>query len=149
MLLRTFFLTFVLIMTHTAVADPSAELASYEGRVVYLDFWASWCGPYQLSFPFMQSLVDEYPASEFAVVTVNLDRRKALADKFLKDIGGRSLPVIMDPQGEWAEKFAVQDMPYSVLIDKRGNVRFEHAGFHETETSKYRAHIEQLLAEKE
>jgi cytochrome c biogenesis protein CcmG, thiol:disulfide interchange protein DsbE len=148
-MLKSFSLSLLVLLSSAVLAAPSEEVALYRGKVVYLDFWASWCGPCKLSFPFMQQLHVDYADQDLVILTVNLDRRRALADKFLAEVNGANLPVIWDPRGEWAEAFDVQDMPTSVLIDKTGKTRYVHAGFHQSETDVYREHIEQLIAEQE
>jgi cytochrome c biogenesis protein CcmG, thiol:disulfide interchange protein DsbE len=131
-----------------AVAQSGAlNLASYKGKVVYLDFWASWCGPCKQSFPYMQGLVQKYGAGGFVVLTVNLDRSRSQADAFLRKVGAR-LPVTYDSAGTLAKQYGVKDMPTSVLIDRQGRVRFTHKGFHPNEQGAYEAHIDQLIKER-
>jgi len=128
-----------------AKAMPAiAELEPYSGNLVYLDFWASWCGPCKLSFPFMHAITAKYSAKELYVVTVNLDRSRASAEKFLHDVNS-SLPVIFDQEGRIAKQFGVEDMPTSYLIDRNGAIQFTHKGFHPGRRAEYEAHIGQLL----
>jgi thiol-disulfide isomerase/thioredoxin len=110
---------------HSAVA---LDLADFRGRVVYLDFWASWCGPCRQSFPWMETLQSTYQGRGLAIVAVNLDRDRADADKFLKQFHP-TFEVRFDPKGELAELYKVQGMPSSVLIDRHGVMRFTHVGF--------------------
>lgn len=133
-----------------AQAAPGAtglDLAPYRGRVLYLDFWASWCGPCKLSFPYMQSMVSRFPPGDFAVLTVNLDRERAKADLFEKQVQNR-LPVVHDPKGEIAKAYAVKEMPSSVLIGRDGKVRYVHKGFFPAKAKEYEAHISELISEK-
>lgn len=129
-----------------AEAPVAIDLAAYRGKVVYLDFWASWCGPCKLSFPYMRSLRARYQNRDLEIVTVNLDRNPALAATFLGQVGG-GLPVVYDRGGVLARRFSVKDMPTSVLIDRRGNVRFTHRGFHPDRAAEYQQHINQLINE--
>lgn len=129
-----------------AEAPATIDLAAYRGKVVYLDFWASWCGPCKLSFPYMRGLRARYPNRDLEIVTVNLDRNPALAATFLGQVGG-GLPVVYDREGALARRFLVKDMPTSVLIDRRGNIRFTHRGFHPDKTAEYQQHITQLINE--
>ena len=131
-----------------AAPQPAAlDLGPYKGRVVYLDFWASWCGPCKLSFPYMQAMVSRYPPGDFVVLAVNVDRNRAQADTFLKQVGSR-LPVVYDPQGAIASKYAVKEMPSSVLIGRDGRIRYVHKGFFPAQTATYETHISELLNEK-
>jgi thiol-disulfide isomerase/thioredoxin len=138
-----------LIFTPAVFASPDESIADYRGSIVYLDFWASWCGPCKLSFPFMQRLQSKYADEGLKVIAVNLDRKRTLADKFLREIDGELPQIFWDPKGEWAEHYDVKDMPTSVLIDRSGQVRFIHEGFHKESIPQYITHIEQLLAEKD
>ncbi len=128
-------------------AAPSLDLASLGGRVVYLDFWASWCGPCRQSFPWMEILKSTYGAQGLEIITVNLDRDRADADKFIKRFNP-TFDVRFDPKGEMAEFYKVQGMPSSVLIDRHGGIRFTHVGFRPVDGPLYEAQVRQLLAEK-
>ena len=123
-------------------SDP-LDLAKYKGKVVYLDFWASWCGPCRLSFPYMELLRSAYARKEFVVIAVNVDHSRERADAFLNQVGG-NVPVVYDPKGAIAAKYHVSEMPTSVLIGRDGRVRFVHQGFFETKTPQYESHIEEL-----
>ena len=132
----------------SAQAQPTAlNLAELRGRVVYVDFWASWCGPCKQSFPYMASLTRQYSGKDFAVVTINVDRSRAQADAFLRKMGG-NLSVVYDASGALAKQYKVKDMPTSFLIDRAGRIRFTHKGFHPKEVAAYKAHIDQLINER-
>jgi len=131
----------------TAAGGASLDLQNYRGRVVYLDFWASWCGPCRQSFPWMEAMKDAYARRGLAVVAVDLDEHKSDADRFL----GRFHPafhIVFDPQGSLAEEFKVHGMPTSVVFDRQGNLRFTHIGFRPADAAAYERQIEELLAEK-
>lgn len=123
------------------------DLNAYRGKVVYVDFWASWCGPCKLSFPYMAGLTRQYNGRDFALVTINLDKSRAQADNFLRQMG-TTLPVIYDSGGQVAAQYHVSDMPTAMLIDRSGRVRFVHKGFRPAQTPVYRQHIDQLLSER-
>jgi thiol-disulfide isomerase/thioredoxin len=128
-------------------AATPLDLASLRGRVVYLDFWASWCAPCRQSFPWMETMKRTYGAQGLEIVTVNLDRDRADADKFLKQFHP-TFDVRLDPKGELAELYKVQGMPSSVLIDRRGVIRFTHVGFRPVDGPVYETQVRELLAEK-
>lgn len=123
------------------------DLSAYRGKVVYLDFWASWCGPCRLSFPFMNQLHYSGPQNNLVVIAVNLDHDSAAAQRFLRD-NPANFTVLYDPAGKTASKFKVADMPTSILIGKDGRVRYVHKGFFEKNEPLYRQHIAELLHEK-
>lgn len=122
------------------------DLAAYEGKVVYLDFWASWCTPCRRSFPWLDGLFREYSGRDLVVIGVNVDQDHDLAERFLNGTPA-SFPIIYDPRGEIASRFKVMGMPSAVLLDRTGRVRFQHVGFSEKQESEYEAHVQSLLAE--
>lgn len=121
------------------------SLAAYKGKVVYLDFWASWCTPCKLSFPWMNDLQRQYAQKGLVVVAVNVDHDRAAAGAFLHDTPA-SFPVIYDPEGKIAEHFDVKDMPTSVLIGRDGAVHYVHQGFTPSHEGDYTTHVAALLA---
>lgn len=130
-----------------AAADPvQLDLTQYRGKVVYVDFWASWCGPCKQSFPFMKALRARYPADELVVLTVNVDRSRPQANSFLAKVG-TGLPVIFDAQGDLAAKYKVSDMPTSLLVDRSGKIRYRHEGFFPAKQNEYQAHVAELVKE--
>jgi thiol-disulfide isomerase/thioredoxin len=127
-------------------AATPLDLSALRGRVVYLDFWASWCAPCRQSFPWMESMQRTYAAQGLEIVAVDLDAARADADKFLRQFHP-TFGVRFDPNGELAELFKVQGMPSSVLIDRHGAKRFTHVGFRPVDGALYEAQIRKLLAE--
>lgn len=135
-----------LAATRTAVAAPALDLQSLHGRVVYVDFWASWCTPCRQSFPWMEAMERKYADQGLTVVAINLDHERADADRFLRTF----LPdftISFDPDGHLAEIYGVQAMPTSVLLDRHGVRRFTHLGFRSADEADYEQHIRTLVAE--
>lgn len=128
-------------------AATPLDLTGLRGRVVYLDFWASWCGPCKQSFPWMEIMKSIYGVEGLEIVAVNLDMNRADADRFLKQFHP-TFDVRFDPRGELAELYKVQGMPSSVLIDRHGVTRFTHVGFRPIDGTIYEAQLRELLAEK-
>jgi thiol-disulfide isomerase/thioredoxin len=126
--------------------QPTA-LSQFAGKVVYLDFWASWCAPCRTSFPLLNQLHEKLKVQGFEVVAVNLDEDKAKAEQFLKEIPV-NFTVLRDEKGEWADKFVVESMPTSFIIDKQGVVQHIHHGFTANDITDLEKKIAELLAKK-
>jgi thiol-disulfide isomerase/thioredoxin len=125
----------------------AVNLASLKGKVVYVDFWASWCGPCKHSFPFMNDLQAKYGAAGLEVLAVNLDAKKEDADKFLAEVPAQ-FTLAFDAKGDSAKRFDVKTMPSSVLIGRDGTVVATHKGFKEVDRKDLEARIAQALASK-
>lgn len=124
----------------------SVDLASYRGKVVLVDFWASWCPPCKTSFPALDALYREYATKGVEVLAVNLDERRRDADAFLSAHPHR-LTVLFDPKGASPVAFGVKGMPSSFILDRNGNIRFTHMGYSGNVDESYRRELVQLLAE--
>ncbi|MFK8020627.1 MAG: TlpA family protein disulfide reductase [Pseudomonadales bacterium] len=137
-------------ITSTALADdmgPSDfDLATYKGKVVYLDFWASWCGPCRATFPLMNELQQRYP-DDLAVIAVNLDHKRADAERFLKKLPA-SFQILYDPQGELAAQYELPGMPTSFYFDREGNAAGRHVGFRILDRKLIEQSIEELVNNK-
>jgi len=130
----------------TLSAEGEMTLGSLRGKVVYLDFWASWCGPCRISFPQLEQLRQELGPDDFEVLAVNVDENKADAQKFLAEVPV-SYPVVHDGNGNTPQSYGILGMPTGYLIDKRGVVREIHQGFRKSDGDKLRAAIVALLGE--
>lgn len=121
------------------------NLAKLKGKVVYVDFWASWCGPCKQSFPFMNDLQSRYGGGGLEIVAINLDARRDDAERFLAEVPAR-FTLAFDPKGESARRFEVKAMPSSVLIGRDGKVVAAHKGFKEGDRKELEERIAQLVA---
>lgn len=124
----------------------STSLSALRGNIVYLDFWASWCGPCRMSFPQLDQLRRELGASGFEVLAVNVDEFEDDALGFLDDIPV-SYPVVRDGSGQSPEDWGIRGMPTGFLIDRNGVVRKIHQGYRRSDGESLRAEIVQLLGE--
>ena len=133
--------------TLTAVGDSATyAIRQFLGKVVYVDFWASWCGPCAKSFPFLNQLHNALKDKGLQVIGVNLDENSEDAKAFLTDYPV-DFPVATDTGEQCARKFDVKAMPSSYLVDRNGIVRHVHFGFRPGEAEDVRKLVEQLLAE--
>ena len=129
----------------TAVKLEGKLPETLKGKVVLLDFWASWCDPCKASFPAMEELQKQYGAQGLVIVAVNVDENRSDMEDFLKT-HAVSFTVVRDARQKLVAEAGIATMPSSFLVDSAGTVRFVHAGFHGEETKKqYRQEIESLL----
>ena len=131
----------------TLQQDQPTPSQQYAGKVIYLDFWASWCSPCRTSFPLLNKLHEKLKAQGFEVVAINLDEDKASAEKFLQKFPV-DFTVLRDANGEWADQFVVESMPTAFIIDKQGVVQKIHHGFASGDINELEEKITQLLAQK-
>lgn len=135
----------VLVLPIRGSAEFPSELGSVEGQVVWVDFWASWCAPCRRSFPWMNQMLERYEAQGLQIIGVNLDKERELAATFLAETPA-DFDLRYDPAGALAERYGVQAMPSSFLLDADGNVIAEHFGFRFADTEEYEAAIVKALA---
>ena len=130
------------------IANGQGALSSsdFAGQVVYVDFWASWCGPCRLSLPAINSLFQEFNETGFRVVAISVDYVEADALDFLQRYPV-DYPVVLDSTGDSGRVFAVSGMPSGYLIDRSGAIREVHVGFRKGDEALLRDSIARLLNE--
>ena len=120
------------------------SLSDYRGKVVYVDFWASWCPPCLKSIPELEKLRVELPKQSFQILAVNLDKKPKKALKFLaKNPVG--YPSLSNPKGDIPEKFGLETMPTSYLIDEKGVVRYIHRGYRPGDLEIIRKEVRKIM----
>lgn len=148
----------VLLIVSTAIAGAPApvipmttsegvplSLAALKGRVVVLDFWASWCGPCRKSFPFLDSLVDRYASQGLDVIGLTLEYDDDAVASFLEQVPAR-FSIARDPSGTSGEAFGVVAMPTTFLIDRDGTIAARFEGGDESVHAKIESAVQTLLA---
>lgn len=160
---NAFFLLFLLLFVANAygakTGDPAPEcsarsidgeqtvtLAEHQNKVLYVDFWASWCPPCQQSFPSLNRLHNELKDQGFEVIAINLDENKNDAVEFLHN-HPVDFSIVHDGEGKCPNAFQVMAMPASYIIDKKGIVRAVHLGFDEDQLSSIKSTVLTLLGE--
>jgi len=131
-----------------ALATAKGEAVALDklrGQVVYVDFWASWCGPCKRSFPWMNELAQRYGASGLAVVAVNVDKKREDAERFLAATPAQ-FTVVYDAAGTTPAAWAVKGMPSSYLVDRSGRVVMVEQGFRDEQKAGVESRIRELLA---
>lgn len=129
----------------TLGGNASLSLKDYRGKVVLLDFWASWCGPCKASLPQLQKLEAEYPGLKVLAVSIDDERKNAL--EFMKRLN-LDVTALFDEKKKVAETYRVEAMPSALLIDPKGVVRHALSGYSEKHLEGLKAEIEKLLRDK-
>jgi cytochrome c biogenesis protein CcmG/thiol:disulfide interchange protein DsbE len=128
----------------TADSARTIRVADYKGKVVYLDFWASWCPPCRESFPFMNELQREFGDKGLQVIAVSVDKVPDDARRFLA-LYPPQFTAALDPAWTCASTYMLPGMPTSFVIDKGGIIRAVHIGFRDQDQSGSRQQILELL----
>lgn len=131
-------------MTSKELAKNTFDLANYKGQFVYLDFWASWCGPCRASFPWMNTLQKELENSNLKIVSINLDADREDANAFLQEFPA-DFDVIFDPEGQYAKNYELLGMPSSFFFDPTGKLLFSHIGFNHKDAPELKEKIQTAI----
>jgi thiol-disulfide isomerase/thioredoxin len=132
----------------TSIIDTQRyDLQQFHGKVLYVDFWASWCLPCAKSFPFLNEMDRDLKDSGLQIIGVNLDQVPEDAKTFLAKYPA-NFAVAADVDKKCAKDFDVKAMPSSYLVDRNGVIRHVQLGFRPGEAKELRNIAEKLLAEK-
>ncbi len=132
--------------TLTALSGQQAALSQYKGQVVMVNFWATWCGPCQQEMPLLDQMYKKYKPAGFTLIGVNVDKEAPP----VKDLLARkpvSFPVLLDPANQVSKAYHVDEMPSSVIIDRKGEIRYIHRGYRPGDVNEYQDRIRQLIRE--
>lgn len=127
--------------------DKSEDIQHYKGQVIYVDFWASWCGPCAESFPFLNAMHQKFKDQGLQIVGINLDEEVKDADAFLVKTPA-NFTIVKDVTKQCAMDFDVEAMPSSYLIDRKGIIHHIHLGFRAGDAKELESLIEKLIAAK-
>jgi len=128
-------------------AGEAVSLGSLKGQVVLINFWATWCGPCRKEMPLLEQIQKKYAPLGFTMLGVNVEEDTRLMETFLKDVPV-SFPILLDPANGVSKLYNVSAMPSTVIVDRKGNVRFIHQGYQPGDEGKYQDMIRQLVREK-
>ena len=127
-----------------SAGDTIIDLDDYQGKVVVVDFWASWCVPCRRSFPWLDEMQSKYGEQGLVVIGVNMDADPAEAEAFLQEF-----PVhfrfVRDADGTIARHYDVIAMPSSYVIDRNGKIAERHLGFKTGRMPEYEATLQEVL----
>ncbi len=127
-------------------AEGDLSMSDFRGKITYVDFWASWCGPCRLSLPALNSLNEAFSEDPVQFLAISIDVVEEDAWDFLKRYAV-NYPVVIDIEGDIARLFAVDGMPSGYLVDALGRVREIHIGFKRGDELKLAESIKKMLAE--
>ncbi len=120
------------------------SLDQWKGKVVLVDFWATWCEPCKKSFPKLEELRVKYEASGFAIVAISEDDEDTGIKQFGQTYGAK-FPIVWDKDKSIAGKYKPPNMPSSFIVDKNGVVRHVHLGYHDGEEKEIEQEVKSLL----
>ena len=123
------------------------SLQELQGKVVYLNFWASWCGPCRKSFSWMVAMQRKYVNKGLVVLAVNLDTDPAQALRFLEE-NQSNFQIAYDPEGYLANNIKLKAMPSSFLLNSKGEILHRHLGFQSAQSEDYESEIRHALGLK-
>jgi peroxiredoxin len=126
---------------------PSVALSALRGQVVLINFWATWCGPCRKEMPLLEQIQKKYAPLGFTMLGINVEEDTTHMEAFLGDVPV-SFPVLLDPANRVSKLYEVAAMPSTVIIDRKGNIRYIHQGYQAGDESRYQDVIRQLIRER-
>jgi len=122
------------------------KLSELRGKVILINFWASWCGPCRQEMPVLDELYRHYRSLDFTILGVNVEQNSDDARSLLKDVSV-SFPVLFDNENKVSKLYDVKGMPSTVLVDRDGNIRYVHMGYKPGTEAEYQTQIRALIRE--
>lgn len=130
-----------------ALSGKGVDVAALTGKVVIVDFWATWCAPCRESMPELEKLYKKYADRGLTVVGVSVDKEAGVIKPFLEKLQV-TFPIVHDGAHSLADKFAPARMPSSYVIDRKGVVRYVHGGYHPGDVAALEKELQELLSAK-
>jgi thiol-disulfide isomerase/thioredoxin len=124
-------------------------LDSYKNKIIFINFWASWCAPCQEELPELNKLAEAYKSKRVVVVTINVDSDPQAARTLLAKLGLKDphFQILWDTASKAVGAYDIATMPYSFVVDQKGIVRYSHSGYHSHDSAKWRSEIDGLLVQ--
>ena len=132
--------------TLQSVDGKTVSLAQFKGDVVMINFWASWCGPCRQEMPLLDNIYKQYKDMGFTLIGVNVEPDSSSANAWLKKTPV-SYPILYDPNSQVSQLYQVQAMPTTVIIDRKGIVRYVHNGYLPGDENQYMNSIRALIVQ--
>ncbi|RZW14961.1 MAG: TlpA family protein disulfide reductase [Desulfobulbaceae bacterium] len=127
------------------LSGKTINLEDYRGKIVFIDFWASWCPPCLLSMPAYDKLRSELETEQFEIIAINVDENTEDGLDFLVD-NPVSYPVLADPNGEIGIPYGIRSLPVSFLLDKDGTIVRTYRGYKPGDEAQIKTHITSLVS---
>jgi peroxiredoxin len=127
-------------------SGATVSLDDFDGQVVLINFWASWCGPCREEMPLLEALHKRYESLGFTMLGVNVEEDSAAAEKFLQGTAV-SFPILFDRENSVSKLYDVIAMPSTVIVGRDGTVRYIHHGYEPGYENDYQDQIRQLIRE--
>jgi thiol-disulfide isomerase/thioredoxin len=135
---------FLVVLSQAAPAQTALDLNRYRGKVVVLDFWASWCVPCRRSIPWLNAMQKKYADQGLVIVGINVDEERKDAERFLAETPS-TFEIIYDAAGTLPAQYGVSAMPSSFVFDRKGQLVARHLGFQNAKREEYEATLRKLL----
>jgi thiol-disulfide isomerase/thioredoxin len=129
-----------------AMSGKKETLTGYKGQVVMINFWATWCGPCRQEMPVLEQLHKKYKPMGFTMIGVNVEPDSQGAVKWLSATPV-TFPILFDTESKVSKLYAVGGMPSTVIVDRKGNVRYVHRGYKPGDENEYLTQIRTLIRE--
>ena len=123
---------------------PNMRLQEQRGKVVMINFWATWCGPCRQEMPHLDRLYDKYKSSGFVLMGINVDDDTRNAAAVAAKLGVR-FPVLLDTDKQVSRLYDLSTMPSTVIVDRDGKVRYVHRGYLSGYEETYDRQVRELL----
>jgi cytochrome c biogenesis protein CcmG/thiol:disulfide interchange protein DsbE len=127
------------------LSGKPVSLASLAGKVVVIDFWATWCAPCKEELPVLQKLHKKYGSQGLAIVGISVDKDAGNLPEFLKKLAV-TFPIVHDANHTVTGRYAPPRMPSSYIVDRKGIVKYVHGGFRADDAATFEKQIQELLA---
>jgi thiol-disulfide isomerase/thioredoxin len=129
-----------------SMSGRTVDLAQYKGNVVMINFWATWCGPCRQEMPLLEQLHKKYKPMGFTLLGINVEPDSRGAVEWLKSTPV-SFPILFDTDSKVSRLYAVAGMPSTVIVDRKGNLRWLHRGYKAGDENQYLDQIRALIRE--
>lgn len=122
------------------------QLSHLQGKVVLIDFWASWCTPCKQAMPFFVEFYNRHQSDDFVLLSINIDKKEKNMKTFLDSLEpAPTFPILWDQQATLPPRYELAAMPTTYFIDKKGIVQSIHTGFNPSEKAEYESTLQRLL----